>query len=87
MYSDLAFSFIGYFWNEAALNGIRDLIMKHPSELKTHKLAIIEKLRERICDSDKAVREVLYNIFECVIFRSLKGVCAQFVCLSDTSSL
>ncbi|KAJ3700007.1 hypothetical protein LUZ61_003712 [Rhynchospora tenuis] len=59
-------------FRRAALNGIRDLIMKHPLELKTHKLAIIEKLRERICDSDKAVREVLYNIFDSVIFKSLK---------------
>ncbi|KAF3322916.1 testis-expressed sequence 10 protein isoform X8 [Carex littledalei] len=59
-------------FRRASLNGIRDLVMKHPLELKTHKVAIIEKLRERICDCDKAVREVLCNIFECVIFRSLK---------------
>ncbi|KAJ3679485.1 hypothetical protein LUZ60_017496 [Juncus effusus] len=57
---------------KAALNGIRDLIVKHPSELKLHKHAILEKLRERICDADKVVRETLYGLFKSVIFPSLK---------------
>ncbi|KAH7679365.1 Pre-rRNA-processing protein Ipi1 N-terminal protein [Dioscorea alata] len=57
---------------KVALNGIRDLVQKHPSELKLQKLSIIEKLRERISDSDKLVREALYNLLKNVIFPSLK---------------
>lgn len=57
---------------KAALNGIKDLVLKHPSELKLHKLAIIEKLRERICDNDKVVRETLYQLLKTVIFPSSK---------------
>ncbi|KAJ0986774.1 hypothetical protein J5N97_005130 [Dioscorea zingiberensis] len=57
---------------KVALNGIRDLVLKHPSELKLHKLTIIEKLRERISDSDKLVRETLYNLLKTVIFPSSK---------------
>ncbi|KAL0410192.1 UNVERIFIED_CONTAM: hypothetical protein Slati_3608900 [Sesamum latifolium] len=51
-----------------ALLGIRDILLKHPAELKLHKLAIIEKLRERIGDDDKVVRETLYQLFKSVIF-------------------
>lgn len=65
----MLFSFDG-----VALNGIRDLVLKHPSELKLQKLSIIEKLRERISDSDKLVRETLYNLLKTVIFPSLKEV-------------
>ncbi|XP_020590599.1 testis-expressed protein 10 homolog [Phalaenopsis equestris] len=56
----------------AALIGIKDLVSKHPSELKLHKLALIEKLRDRVCDKDKMVRETLYQILKTVIFPSLK---------------
>ncbi|OEL32577.1 hypothetical protein BAE44_0006405 [Dichanthelium oligosanthes] len=56
----------------AALNGIKDIVVKHPAELKLHKVAIIEKLQERICDTDKVVRESLYNILQSLIFPSLK---------------
>ncbi|KQJ83050.1 hypothetical protein BRADI_5g12820v3 [Brachypodium distachyon] len=56
----------------AALNGIKDLVVKHPEELKLHKVAMIEKLQERICDTDKVVRESLYNILQSLIFPSLK---------------
>ncbi|KAJ1271412.1 hypothetical protein BS78_06G126700 [Paspalum vaginatum] len=56
----------------AALNGIKDIVVKHPTELKRHKVAIIEKLQERICDTDKVVRESLYNILQSLIFPSLK---------------
>ncbi|KAM0913507.1 hypothetical protein ACQ4PT_012109 [Festuca glaucescens] len=56
----------------AALNGIKDLVTKHPAELKLHKVAMIEKLQERICDSDKVVRESLYTILQSLIFPSLK---------------
>lgn len=55
-----------------ALLGIRDLTLKHPSELKLHKLVIIEKLRERISDDDKVVRETLYQLFKSVIFPGCK---------------
>ncbi|KAJ6821652.1 uncharacterized protein M6B38_391920 [Iris pallida] len=57
---------------KAALTGIKDLIQKHPSELKLHKVAIIEKLRERICDNDKVVRESLYQLLETEVFRCSK---------------
>ncbi|WOL06988.1 testis-expressed sequence 10 protein isoform X2 [Canna indica] len=56
----------------AALTGIKDVLLKHPSELKLHKLAIIEKLRERICDNDRVVRDMLYHLLKSVIFPSSK---------------
>ncbi|CAL5016488.1 unnamed protein product [Urochloa decumbens] len=56
----------------AALNGIKDIVVKHPAELKLHKVAIIEKLQERICDTDKVVRESLYDILQSLIFPALK---------------
>ncbi|KAK3142350.1 hypothetical protein QOZ80_4BG0345410 [Eleusine coracana subsp. coracana] len=56
----------------AALNGIKDIVVKHPTELKLHKVAIIEKLQERICDSDKVVRESLYSLLQSQIIPSLK---------------
>ncbi|WVZ90659.1 hypothetical protein U9M48_036941 [Paspalum notatum var. saurae] len=56
----------------AALNGIKDIVVKHPTELKLHKVAIIEKLQERICDTDKVVRESLYSVLQSLIFPSLK---------------
>lgn len=62
------------FFVEAALNGINDLVVKHSAELKLYKVAIIEKLQERICDTDKVVRESLYNILQSLIFPSLKEV-------------
>ncbi|XP_019055083.1 PREDICTED: testis-expressed sequence 10 protein homolog isoform X2 [Nelumbo nucifera] len=55
-----------------ALTGIRDLVLKYPAELTLHKLAIIEKLRERISDEDKVVRETLYQLLKLVIFPALK---------------
>ncbi|KAA8518460.1 hypothetical protein F0562_015934 [Nyssa sinensis] len=51
-----------------ALIGIRDIFLKYPAELKLHKLAVIEKLRERISDDDKLVRETLYQLLKSVIF-------------------
>lgn len=59
---------------EAALSGIKDIVVKHPAELKLHKVAMIEKLQERICDTDKEVRESLYNILQSLIFPALKEV-------------
>ncbi|TVT98346.1 hypothetical protein EJB05_56350 [Eragrostis curvula] len=56
----------------AALNGIKDIIVKHPAELKLHKVAIIEKLQERISDSDKVARESLYSLLQSMIIPSLK---------------
>ncbi|KAK3141987.1 hypothetical protein QOZ80_4BG0340710 [Eleusine coracana subsp. coracana] len=56
----------------AALNGIKDIVVRHPTELKLHKVAIIEKLQERICDSDKVVRESLYSLLQSQIIPSLK---------------
>lgn len=51
-----------------ALIGVKDILTKHPNELKLHKLAVVEKLRERIGDDDKFVRESLYQLFKSVIF-------------------
>lgn len=71
---------------EAALTGIKDLVVKHPSELKLHKLVVIEKLRERICDADKVVRETLYQLLENDIFPCIKEVFQEcsFIFLSIT---
>ncbi|XP_042501520.1 uncharacterized protein LOC122079264 isoform X2 [Macadamia integrifolia] len=55
-----------------ALIGIKDLVRKHPAELKLHKLAIVEKLRERISDENKSVREMLYQLLKEVIFPGSK---------------
>ncbi|XP_070037729.1 uncharacterized protein [Nicotiana tomentosiformis] len=55
-----------------ALIGIRDVLLKFPAELKLHKLAVIEKLRERISDDDKLVRETLYQLLKSVIFPGCK---------------
>ncbi|CAN1144099.1 Testis-expressed protein 10 [Linum perenne] len=51
-----------------ALIGLRDLLLKFPEELKLHRYAVIEKLRERISDDDKMVRENLYLLLKSVIF-------------------
>lgn len=48
--------------------GIKDLLLNNPNELKLHKLAVVEKLRERIGDDDESVRETLYQLFKSVIF-------------------
>lgn len=55
-----------------ALIGIKDVLTKNPDELKLHKLAVIEKLRERISDDDKLVRETLFQLFKAVIFPGCK---------------
>ncbi|KAJ7974885.1 testis-expressed sequence 10 protein [Quillaja saponaria] len=55
-----------------ALMGIKDLFLKYPAELKLHKYAVIEKLRERIGDDDKVVRESLYQLLKSVILPGCK---------------
>ncbi|XP_073066794.1 uncharacterized protein [Primulina eburnea] len=55
-----------------ALLGLRNILLTHPAELKLHKLAVIEKMRERIGDHDKLVRENLYQLFKSVIFPGCK---------------
>ncbi|XP_028777518.1 uncharacterized protein LOC114734142 [Neltuma alba] len=50
-----------------ALAGIKELFIKHPTELKLHKYAAVEKLRERIGDDVKVVRDSLYDLFKLVI--------------------
>ncbi|KAK1292068.1 hypothetical protein QJS10_CPB17g01736 [Acorus calamus] len=57
---------------KVALIGIRDLALKFRSEIKIHKLAIIQKVRERICDNDAVIREELHNLLKKVIFPILK---------------
>lgn len=71
---DFDISFILF---EDALMGIKDLVLKHPAELKLHRYAVIDKLRERISDDDKVVREALYQLFKCEI---LPG-CAEVIFL------
>lgn len=55
-----------------ALIGIRDIFLKHPAELRMHRLSVIEKLRERMSDEDKMVRETLYQLLKAVIFPACK---------------
>lgn len=55
-----------------ALIGIRDLFLKYPAELKLHKYAVMEKLRERISDNDRVVRETLYQLLKSVVFPGCK---------------
>lgn len=57
-----------------ALYGIKDLFKNHPEELQSHKYAIIQKLRERICDDDKLVRDAFYQLFKIDIFPACKEV-------------
>lgn len=54
--------------------GIKDLFNKYPAELKLHKYAAVEKLRERIGDDDKVVRKSLYDLFKLVILPGCKEV-------------
>ncbi|CAI9274234.1 unnamed protein product [Lactuca saligna] len=55
-----------------ALIGIRDIFLKHPAQLKMHRLSVIEKLRERMSDEDRIVRETLYQLLKAVIFPACK---------------
>eukprot|EP00268_Persea_americana_P064657 TRINITY_DN8539_c0_g1_i1.p1 TRINITY_DN8539_c0_g1~~TRINITY_DN8539_c0_g1_i1.p1 ORF type:complete len:884 (-),score=132.86 TRINITY_DN8539_c0_g1_i1:635-3286(-) len=55
-----------------ALNGMKDFSIKYASELKSHKLVIMEKLCERLSDDDKVVRETLYQLLDLVIFPCFK---------------
>lgn len=55
-------------FRKEALIGIKYILGKHPNELKLHKLAVVEKLRERIGDDNAPVRETLYELFKSVIF-------------------
>jgi len=55
-----------------ALSGIKDLFIRHPKEIKLHKLAIIEKLSPRISDADKGVRETLFLLLKSSIFPCLE---------------
>ncbi|CAK7342019.1 unnamed protein product [Dovyalis caffra] len=55
-----------------ALMGMKDLFLKYPEELKLHRYAVIEKLRERISDDDKTVRDNLYQLLKSVILPGCK---------------
>lgn len=54
-------------------------MLNNPDELKLHKLAMVEKLRERIGDDDESVRETLYQLFKSVIFPGGAKVIARCV--------
>uniref|UniRef100_A0A1J3DZ73 Testis-expressed sequence 10 protein-like protein n=1 Tax=Noccaea caerulescens TaxID=107243 RepID=A0A1J3DZ73_NOCCA len=51
-----------------ALLGIKDLFKHYPAEMQSHKYAIIQKLRERVTDDDKLVRDAFYKLFEADVF-------------------
>lgn len=53
-----------------ALHGIKDLLEHNPAELQSLKFAIIDKLRERLSDDDKSVRDIFYLLFDSKIFPS-----------------
>ncbi|KAJ0266271.1 Ipi1_N domain-containing protein [Hirschfeldia incana] len=53
-----------------ALHGIKDLLEHNPAELHSLKYAIIDKLRERLSDDDKSVRDTFYLLFDSKIFPS-----------------
>ncbi|XP_061950001.1 uncharacterized protein LOC133673263 isoform X2 [Populus nigra] len=55
-----------------ALMGMKDLFLNHPEELKLHRYAVIEKLRERMSDDEKTVRENLYQLLKLVILPGCK---------------
>uniref|UniRef100_A0A2P2M584 Testis-expressed sequence 10 protein isoform X2 n=1 Tax=Rhizophora mucronata TaxID=61149 RepID=A0A2P2M584_RHIMU len=55
-----------------ALVGMKDLFLKHPEELKLHRYAIIEKLRERISDEDKIIRDTLFQLLKSIILPGCK---------------
>ncbi|TXG58144.1 hypothetical protein EZV62_015973 [Acer yangbiense] len=57
-----------------AMLGIKDLFQRYPAELKLHRYIVIEKLRERISDNDKVVRETLYQLLKSMIFPACKEV-------------
>ncbi|XP_013684189.1 uncharacterized protein BNAC09G49190D isoform X1 [Brassica napus] len=53
-----------------ALHGIKDLLEHNPAELHSLKYAIVDKLRERLSDDDKSVRDTFYLLFDSKIFPS-----------------
>ncbi|KMZ70733.1 hypothetical protein ZOSMA_195G00290 [Zostera marina] len=53
---------------KSALLGISDLLKKNPSELKTHRKVIMEKLCQLISDGDKSIRQILFNLLKKSIF-------------------
>ncbi|RXH81400.1 hypothetical protein DVH24_034821 [Malus domestica] len=55
-----------------ALLGMKDLLLRYPEELRLHKYAVVEKLRERIGDDDRLVRDMLYQLFKSVILPGCK---------------
>ncbi|KAJ4827083.1 hypothetical protein Tsubulata_013897 [Turnera subulata] len=55
-----------------ALLGMKDLFLRYPEELKSHRYAVIEKLRERICDEDKIVREGLFQLLKSSVLPGCK---------------
>ncbi|KAH7554167.1 hypothetical protein JRO89_XS12G0124800 [Xanthoceras sorbifolium] len=55
-----------------ALLGIKDLFQRYPAELRLHRYIVIEKLRERISDNDRVVRETLFQLLKTVVFPACK---------------
>lgn len=61
-----------------ALHGIKDLLEHNPAELQSLKFAIIDKLKERLSDDDKSVRDIFYLLFDSKIFPSCVEVFVAF---------
>eukprot|EP00249_Psilotum_nudum_P022530 c28551_g1_i1 orf=248-2986(+) len=57
-----------------ALIGIKDLINRHPKELRLHAVAIIEQLAPRMTDYDKGVRQNFLLLMGSTIFPGLPEV-------------
>ncbi|KAK6942537.1 hypothetical protein RJ641_027914, partial [Dillenia turbinata] len=69
-------------FSEDALLGIKDLVLKYLTDLKLHKLALIEKLREGIRDDDKVVRQTLYQLLKSVILPDCKKDWFTYRCIN-----
>lgn len=70
-----------------ALHGIKDLLEHNPAELQSLKYAIVDKLRERLSDDDKSVRDTFYLLFDSKIFPSCVEVLLLLFLLSSFTCL
>ncbi|KAH7284345.1 hypothetical protein KP509_34G050100 [Ceratopteris richardii] len=57
-----------------ALMGIKDLLSRHPEELRSSAVSLVGKLCPRINDNSKAVRQALLELFQETIFAGLPQV-------------
>lgn len=57
-----------------AVLGIKDLLSRHPEELSSHAVTLVEKLCPRMIDTDKSVQNALLLLLRTSIFASLPQV-------------